>query len=624
MSAQVPAPAPHASAVPAIVRTACPGGAAHDVCGFVPVPLDRRLPDGRRIRIYFELRSRADRSRPPASTVLSIEGGPCYSTTADRSARVQLWQPLSERRDLLLVDLRGTGRSGPLDCPAVRRHILGYVDRAAACAAQLGAARDLYDTSQSVQDLSAVLDALRVGRVDLYGDSYGSYAAQAFAVRYPHRLRSLVLDGTYQLPGTDPAWADLAASTRSSLRLACGRRPGCPAGHEDPVRVVARLVARVRRAPIAGTAPDGDGTPTRVRVDEDALVQVLMSGYYHQGVWRDILAAARSAAAGDTRPLLRLAAETLTTDGPNGDPRFWSESLYLAVICHDYPELWAPGTPVADRPAVARARLRAYPAGAFAPFSAAAWTGTDFEGALACLRWPSPSRRDPPAPPGAAYPRVPTLVLNGDLDNITPLADAAIVARRFPRSTLVDVENSGHVTALLDQDHCASVIYLHFVSTLSAGDTSCVARTPEVRVVPAFFRSAGDVPPARAGRRDRSAPLDRRIAAAAAQTVADALQRWWVNYDGTGAGLRGGRWSYSGGDLTTFVLRRDVFVPGVAVSGTVRWVYSSGRVRADLTVHAGVVVEHLHMRWSLQVRAAAADIDGSANGRPLHAHMLAP
>jgi pimeloyl-ACP methyl ester carboxylesterase len=624
MSAQVPAQAPHGGAVPAIVRAACPGGGAHDVCGYLPVPLDRGLPDGRRIRIYFEMRSRTDRSRPPVSTVLSIEGGPGFSTTADRSARVQLWRPLSARRDLLLVDLRGTGRSGALDCPAFRRHILGYVDRAARCAAQLGAARDAYDTSQSVQDLADVLAALHVGRVDLYGDSYGSYAAQAFALRYPHALRSLVLDGTYQLPGTDPAWADIAASTRSSLRLACGRRPGCPAGRTDPVHMVARLVARLRRDPIAGTAPDGDGTPTPVRIDEDALVQVLMSGYYDQAVWRDILAAARSAAAGDNRPLLRLAAETLTTDGPNGDPRFWSESLYLAVICHDYPELWRPSTPVAARPAQVRARLAAYPRGAFAPFSAAAWTGTDYEGALACLRWPSAAGHDPPAPPGAAYPRVPTLVLNGDLDNITPLADAAVVARRFPESTLVDVENSGHVTALLDQNDCASVIYRHFVSTLSAGDTSCAARTPEVRVVPAFYRSPGDVPPARAGRRDRSTVLDRRIASAGAQTVADALQRWWVNYDGTSVGLRGGRWSYSGGNLTTFVLTRDSFVPGVAVSGTARWTYSTGRVRAAVTVRAGGVVEHLHMRWSLQVRAAGADIDGRANGRPLHAHMLAP
>jgi pimeloyl-ACP methyl ester carboxylesterase len=588
------------------------------------VPLDRRLPDGRKIRIYFELRSRADRSRPPTSTVLSIEGGPGFSTTADRSARIQLWRPLSARRDLLLVDLRGTGRSDPLDCPAFRRHILGYIDRAARCAAQLGTARDFYDTSQSVQDLAAVLGALRIGRVDLYGDSYGSYAAQAFALRYPHKLRSLVLDGTYQLPGSDPAFADLAASTRSGLRLACGRRPACPAGREDPVKVVAGLVARVRRDPIVGTAPDGDGTPTHVRLDEDALVQVMMSGFYDQAVWRDILAAARSAKAGDTRPLLRLAAETVTTDGPNGDPRLYSESLYLAVICHDYPELWSPSTPVARRPAEVRAALAAYPAGTFAPFSAAAWTGTDFEGALACLRWPAPARPDPPAPPGSAYPRVPTLILNGDLDNITPLADATVVAHRFPRSTLVDVENAGHVTALLDQNDCASVIYLQFVSTLSAGDTSCASRTPEVRVVPAFARSAAAVAPARAGRRDRSTVLDRRVASAAAQTVADALQRWWVNYDGTGVGLRGGRWSYSGGNLTTFAFHRDSFVPGVTVSGTARWVYTTGRVRANLVVRAGGVVEHLHMRWSLQVRAAMADIDGHADGRPLHAHMLAP
>ena len=624
MSAQVPAQAPSAHAAPAIIRTACPGGSAHDVCGFVRVPLTRSLPDGRTIRIYFERRSRSDRSRPPVSTVLSVEGGPGFSTTADRSARIQLWRPLSARRDLLLVDLRGTGRSEPLDCPAFRRHILGYIARAARCAAQLGPARDAYDTSQSVQDLAAVLRALDIGRVDLYGDSYGSYAAQAFALRYPGKLRSLVLDGTYQLPGSDPALADLAASTRSSLRLACGRRPGCPAGRTDPVRAVERLVAQVRQHPIVGTAPDGDGTPTHVRVDEDALVQVLMSGFYYQGVWRDVLAAARSARAGDLQPLLRLAAETVTTDGPNGDPRLYSESLYLAVICHDYPELWSPSTPISQRPAEVRSALAAYPAGTFAPFSAAAWTGTDFEGALACLRWPSPARPDPPAPPSATYPRVPTLILNGDLDNITPLSDATIVARRFPRSTLVDVENAGHVTALLDQNDCASVIYLHFVADLRAGDTSCAHRTPEVRVVPAFARSATAVAPARAGRRDASTLLDRRVAAAAAATVADALQRWWVNYDGTGVGLRGGRWSYSGGNLTTFVLRRDVFVPGVAVSGTVHWTYTTGRVRAVLVVHAGGTVERLRMRWSEQVRAAMADIDGHADGRPLHAHMLAP
>ena len=158
----------------------------------------------RKIRIYFEDYPRRDTSRPAVSTIVSIEGGPGYSTTADRASRVALSRPISARRNLLLVDLRGTGRSGALDCPAFHQHILPYPELAGRCAAQLGARRDFYDTSQSVQDIEAVLVALHVGKVDLYGDSYGSYAAQAFALRYPWRLRSLVLDSTYQVPGSDP------------------------------------------------------------------------------------------------------------------------------------------------------------------------------------------------------------------------------------------------------------------------------------------------------------------------------------------------------------------------------------------------------------------------------------
>jgi pimeloyl-ACP methyl ester carboxylesterase len=613
----------HAAPRPAIVRVACPRLRPAGECGFIRVPLDRRFPNGRQIRIYFERYFRRERDRPPVSTVVSIEGGPGYSTTADRAARIQLWRPVSARRDLVLVDLRGTGRSGALNCPAYRRHILPYIVRAGRCAEQLGPARDDYDTSQSVQDVHAVLHRLRVGKIDLYGDSYGSYAAQAFALRYPNRLRSLVLDGTYQLPGSDPALADIAASTRSALRLACERRPGCPAAGR-PLRLVTRLIRLVRAHPISGVAADADGTRLHVTADTDTMAQLLQSGFYYQGVWRDIFAAARSAFAGDTGPLLRLVAETETTDGPNGDPREFTESLYLAVTCHDYPQLWPAGTPVADRPAAVRAALAAYPPGAFAPFTAREWTGLDYEGALACLRWPSPAFSDPPVPAGARYPDVPTLILNGDLDNITPLADARVVASRFPDSTLVVMQNSGHVTALEDQNDCASVIYEHFVRNLAAGDTSCASRTPEVRVVPSFPLTLAGMAPAKPSAGDGSTVTDRRIAAAAAAAVADMLQRWWANLSGSGVGLRGGTWSYTGTSLVTFTLHGVEFVPGVPVSGTVRWGYASGRVRANVTVHAAGEAERLRMAWSQQLRAAVARLAGTAAGRPLRLHMLAP
>jgi pimeloyl-ACP methyl ester carboxylesterase len=613
--------APPPVAPPAVVA-ACPRKAQNLSCGYVSVPLDRQMPDGRRIRIFFEHWRHTDRSVPAASTVLSIEGGPGFATTSAPGSRVASWRPLAATRDLLLVDLRGTGRSGALTCPAFHRHILGYVRRAAACARQLGPDRDLYDTSQAVQDLAAVLDALHLGKVDLYGDSYGTYAAQAFALRYPDRLRSIVLDSTYPLPGTDPAWADLAEATRNGLQYACARRPACPT--DDPVGLVARLFAQVRQHPVTGRAPDGDGTFSTVTVNADTLTQTLQDAYADIGVYRDILAAADSALAGDDAPLLRLVAENRTTDGPNGNPIVWSEALYLSVICHDYPQLWDPGTPIAERPAAARQRIAAYPPGTFAPLDAAAWNGTDYEGVLACLRWPVSITEDPPDPPGAGYPDVPTLVLSGDLDNITAPSGARVVASRFPDSTFVDVHNSVHVTVLGDRDRCASLIYVHFVQTLGAGDTSCAARVAEVRVVPRFPLSLDQVTPARPAAGDGSTLRDRRLASAGAQTAADAIERWIVNYDGTSVGLRGGRWSYSAAaptyDPSVFTLKRDRFVPGVPVSGHFTWHVLSGGVKGTLIVPGGWFT----IAWSMQGPLQRAQLDGRIGGRPLHATMLAP
>jgi hypothetical protein len=227
-------------------------------------------------------------------------------------------------------------------------------------------------------------------------------------------------------------------------------------------------------------------------------------------------------------------------------------------------------------------------------------------------------------PPGAAYPRVPTLILNGDLDNITPLEDARVVAARFPRSTLVTIENSAHVTALGDTFHCASVIYATFVRTLAAGDTSCARHTPAVRVVrddPASWRGVAAAAPA-AG--DRSTAAERRVATAAAQTVADALQRWWINYSGTDRGLYGGTWSYTGSARVVFRLRRVVLVPGVAVTGTVRWAYTGGGVVARVRVSSPPARERLRMTWSMRVPSAVARLRGTAGGRPLAARMPAP
>jgi pimeloyl-ACP methyl ester carboxylesterase len=583
-------------------------------CGYVKVPLDRAAP-ARQIRIQFELYRRRDRSRPSLGTIVDVEGGPGYSTTDSRSYYLELDRALMDRRDLLLVDARGTGLSRALDCKALRRTVTRYVRRAGRCARQLGPRVDRYTTRASVDDLAAVLDALGIRTIDLYGDSYGSYFAQAFAVAHPDRLRSLVLDATYPLPGTDPAFSDLAEATRRGLRLVCARRPSCARRGEDPVAVLERFVERIRAHPVTGVGTDAEGGRIRVRLDADALVTIAQSLYGDLPIYRDLLAAIRSFDAGDRAPMLRLVAET-TLVPEASPPRSFSEALYLAVTCHDYPQLWDPAAPLAVRRAqLAQARATRPPA-QFTPFTATEWTSLAYEGATACLRWPGPRRPEPPVDPAAPYPDVPTLVLNGDLDNITASSGALLVASRFPRSTFVETQNTIHVSALGDREGCAAPLVRRFIRTLDAGDTSCAQRIAEVRVVDRFPRRVAGARPA-AGTGTRRA---RRIAAVAAATVADAIQRWQLNYSGAGRGLRGGRWSYTGTRLVRFHFRRARFARDVPVSGTATWRLGTGAVHADLRVPGG----RLRARWNVRRQLATATLTGRIGGRRLSAAMPAP
>jgi pimeloyl-ACP methyl ester carboxylesterase len=586
----------------------------------VRVPLDRSAAVEGSIRIHFERHPRRDRSRSRLGTIVAIEGGPGYSTTDSRGYFLPLFRPLRSRRDVLFVDLRGTGRSAPLDCRTFRRTVEDYRLRAGRCARQIGPRRDFYGTRAAVADVAAVLDALGIERVDLYGDSYGTYAGQAFAVHHGERLRSLVLDAAYPLPGTDPAYGDLAEATQRALRIVCERRPSCAARGENPLAVVGRMLARVRAQPFTARGRDTDGRRVRVRVDEDSYTGLIQSGYANLPMYRDVLASIRSFEAGDRAPLLRLLAENKLDPTPY-PVRSFSEALYLAVTCFDYPQLWDPAAGLAQR----RQQLAAAVAGLqperFAPFAPGVWSGLEYEGATACLRWPGPRVPDPVLPAGAAYPDVPTLVLNGDLDNITASSGAREVAARFPRSTFVEVANSIHVTAVGDRDDCAAPIVRRFIRRLDAGDTSCADRIAEVRTVDSFPRSAAEVEPAAPLPGDGSSENARRAAAVAAATVADAIARWAINYSGASRGLRGGRWSYRGDRVVRFRFSRARFARDVPVSGTATWRMADGAVRARLRLPGR---GRLQGEWSMQRPLAVATLTGRLGSGRLRASMLAP
>ena len=184
----VSASAPSADAV------SCGSGAT---CGTVSVPLDWGNPGGASLPIAYELFAHRRSAEPAAGTLVPLAGGPGGSNTAFPSDWQRIYGPLLEGFDLLLVDNRGTGGSGAIDCPALQHQGM-TAEAVAACAAQVGPQRDFYRSANVARDLDAVRAALGIEKIDLYGFSWGSVQARAYAARIGDHLRSLVLDSSGQ------------------------------------------------------------------------------------------------------------------------------------------------------------------------------------------------------------------------------------------------------------------------------------------------------------------------------------------------------------------------------------------------------------------------------------------
>lgn len=399
-------------------------------CGHVVVPMRRADPALGSTRVAFAVRTRSDRSRPSLGTIVGIDGGPGYASTAAPYARslVAALAPLLRRRDLVLFDERGTGRSEVVDCPTLQNGLTAEAIAVAECANRLGPRYAAYTTAEAAADLEAVRRALGLGRIFLYGDSYGTLFGQAYAVRHPDSLRGLVLDSAY--PGDDPYYRTLLPAGRDGLRIACAHAPACSG---DPV---ARLGRVVRRFHAAGRSTEG------------LLDFLLQAGTLAPRSYLSLDAGNRRFLAGQPRRLNRLIAPGPPSHGPL---REFSYGLEIAVECNDYPLLWDPDAGVDERVRQLADAVTRLPADYFAPFGRREYLLSAAAHLTSCLTWPAPppGGLEPPVPNGWLAPTsFPTLILAGQVDDITSPAEARQVQRRFPRSHLYVVPDRGHASSI--------------------------------------------------------------------------------------------------------------------------------------------------------------------------------
>ena len=373
---------------------------------------------------------RSDRSRPSKGALLAVEGGPGYGSVGSARGYMDLFGDLLERRDLLLVDERGTAGSGAIDCPDLQRGV-GPEDIALAdCAEQLGDTYGSYRTSAAADDLDSVREALGYGRILLYGDSYGTYLAQSYAFRHGDHVRRIVLDSAYPVRGESAWYPSTWRTGIEGLQIACSRSAACPAGAPKRLARIAGLLRKRER----GVGP--------------LLTRIANAGYSPPASYLRIDRAIRAYLDGRERPYRRLTRPRRTG---TGNAFGYSKGMELAVSCNDYPMLWDKTAAEAERRRQLQAEIADYPADRFDPFTPKEIALTPDWGYLSCLAWPGPSPYfEPPADPGAEPPDVPVLVVSGELDNVTSPREGRQTAALFPGSEFYLTPNAGHVSSLYD------------------------------------------------------------------------------------------------------------------------------------------------------------------------------
>jgi len=531
-------------------------------CGTVTVPLDRGGATPGTVSLYVE-RLRAGGT--PRGVMFLIAGGPGQASASafDLAAQGEFLRAQFPGYTLIAFDPRGTGRSGVLRCPEFQNEPSASPARqqalVATCANEIGPARSFYSTRDHADDIDSVRQALGVDKVALWGTSYGTQLAVAYAYTYPQHVERLVLDSVADPAGRDPFALNDLQEMPKGLAALCNAgvcRKATPNFVREVVSIANRLAARPLKGPIARI---GGGTRTVQATGVDLLSGAVLDSDLNPGLAAELPAAVHAALHGQPRMLLRLVElDRQSSILPTED---LSMGLLAATVCDDGPFPWQQSTPLAQRTALYDAARAALPAGATGPFGK--WAA-DIGPAALCLLWPAQPARQGVGP--GPLPNVPVLVFAGDRDLRTPAATAADVAARFPQGHLVIAPGVGHSVLGADLSGCAE----NAVKTWLAGGvppTRCTRSPLLVPQVASFPASVAAVKPVGAG------GLRGRTLNAVSTTLHEAVATWGAGFAGFEqappalAGPYGGTLKISG---VNFSLARYSAIPGLQVSGALK------------------------------------------------------
>ncbi len=443
-------PAADADEPPSLQWRRCADGVGQ--CALLAVPLDHRAPRGRLVGLAVRRIPAADPYRRVGVLVVN-PGGPgkplVDELAAVRDTMAAVMPAVVQRFDLVALDVRGAGLSGPHPSCVARRtveHLDGCFDadntrcwselaasardRAEMCARSVE--RDLLvgmTQENAARDLDLLRSTLGEKALSFYGFSAASRFGGMYLTLYPERVRATVFDSPAG-PTASRAEAyhnQAAAYAKAADRFAawcvagtrCGARPGeSTAAFSERFQTALRQPGYVRDVQ---AMPDGAVLAERVARLLDGL---------RAGAWNPLAEEIEALVRGDTHPMDAAIGEAQRRNHASASAR--SSGLRWQWLVDD---------PVPSRDA------------------AWSWTGNVprwsglFEvvwrmNLVAASQWSLPVA---PQQALAAHPRTPALVIIGQHDPATPPAEgAAFLGAIDHRSWEVDYYGEGHAKSLDD------------------------------------------------------------------------------------------------------------------------------------------------------------------------------
>ena len=431
------------------------------LCGTLEVFENRSTRAGRKIALNVVVVPSLI-ATPTDAPLFFFEGGPGVAATD------AVWMFVEDSsfrrtRDVVLVDIRGTGKSSPLHCdllgdPLDLQNYLNdmYPDAlVAACREQLDSIADLtqYTTPIVVEDLEDVRRWLGYDRIDVMGLSYGTRLALTYMRMHPGQIRSAVLIGplapSVRVPSLHAAAGqralDLVISDCES-DTACNR--AFPRLREDLASLNQSFgnegVSVTMRHPVTDAE-------VALRIRREIFFERIRSKMYMITGAREVPWIITRAAQGDFAPFMEL---IIPKDF--SEPPWLAEGLYLSMTC-------AEDIPFIDTAAARQSYENTY----FGDYRVSQQIN-------AARHWPRGS-----LPPGYHEPftsDVPTLIISGYYDPITPPSFAEEVHRLLPKSRLLSIPSMAHVPAGMTNYECITDLITRFfqIGSVDSLDASCV------------------------------------------------------------------------------------------------------------------------------------------------------